>query len=384
MKKTSLLLAVLMLAALLIPSAVLAFNVKTADSVYIEKDEVVEGNMYVVSKNITIEGVVNGDLVALAQNINIKGKVAGDVINVSQNLNVEGEIGGNIRSIANTASLINTTVKRNVNLIGTSVLIGENSNISWDALLLAGVAEMRGTIQGSLHGVVDKLLISGDVNKDVSFTINQSGDYYEGEPITITEESEILGDFNYSYSENLNINESLVAGTVNFNEKSVENNWQKNIWNFIISVFSALVLGLVFISISKKEMTIVQEKVSSRYVKSLLLGLGILFLTPIISVILMMTIIGLPLGLIMLILWFIMLYIAQIMVGLGFGKEIREKVFKAKKKNIMADLIIGVTVLYLLFAIPFLGAIIMFFTTLIGLGVIWRYKRFRISSLNKR
>jgi hypothetical protein len=113
-----------------------------------------------------------------------------------------------------------------------------------------------------------------------------------------------------------------------------------------------------------------------------MIGLGALFLTPIVSIILMMTVIGIPLGFIMLIIWFIMLYFAQIMVGLGLGKQIRERLFKAKKKNIMADLIIGVTVLYLLFAIPILGGIIMFFSTLLGLGVIWRYKRFRISSLN--
>jgi|AntRauTorckE6833_2_1112554.scaffolds.fasta_scaffold00067_18 cytoskeletal protein CcmA (bactofilin family) len=383
MKKTSLLIGALLLVALLIPSTVLAFNVKTADSVYIEKDEVVEGNMYVVSQNITIEGVVNGDLVALAQNINVKGSVAGDIITASQNLNVEGEVGGNIRSLANTVSLIEATVKRNVNLVGTSVLIGENSTINWDALVLAGVAEMRGTVQGSLHGVVDKLLISGDVNEDVSFTINQNDKYYQGEPIVVEEGANIQGDFNYSYNENLGINESVVAGAINFNEKTIENNWQKNIWNFIISVFSALVIGLVLISVSKKEMAIVQDKVNSRYGKSLLIGLGVLFLTPIVSIILMMTVIGIPLGFITLILWFIMLYLAQIMVGLGLGKQIRKRLFKTKQKNIMADLIIGVTILYLLFAIPVLGGILMFFSTLLGLGVIWRYKKFRISSLNK-
>lgn len=129
-------------------------------------------------------------------------------------------------------------------------------------------------------------------------------------------------------------------------------------------------------------MAIIQKKVNTKYSRSLMIGLGALFLTPIVSIILMMTVIGIPLGFIMLIIWFIMLYFAQIMVGLGLGKQIRERLFKAKKKNIMADLIIGVTVLYLLFAIPILGGIIMFFSTLLGLGVIWRYKRFRISSLN--
>ena len=382
MKKTSLLIGALLLVVFLIPSSVLAFNVKTADSVYIEKDEVVEGNMYLVSKNITIEGVINGDLIALGQNINVKGSVMGDIISVSQNSNVEGEVGGNIRSLANTVSLIETTVRRNVNLIGTNVLIGENSNINWDALILAGVAEMRGSVQGSLHGVVDKLIISGNVDKDVSFTISQNNDKYQNQAIEISDDSNIKGDFNYLYSEDLNINKSLVAGVVTFNEKDLENNWQRNIWNFIITVFSALVVGLVFISISKKEMAIIQKKVNAKYGRSLILGLGVLFLTPIVSIILMMTVIGIPLGFIMLIIWLIMLYFAQIMVGLGLGQQIREKLFKNKKKNIMADLIIGVTVLYLLFAIPIFGGIIMFFSTLLGLGVIWRYKRFRISSLN--
>ena len=383
MKKTSLLLGVLLLMALFIPSTVLAFNVKTADSIYVENDEVIEGNMYIVAQNITIKGVVNGDLIALAQNINIEGQVVGDIISASQNLSVKGKVGGNIRAMANTVSLMETEINRNINLMATNILIDENTNINWDALLLGGTAEMRGNIKGSLHGVVDRLLIAGNVDKDVSFTVNNKVHQQEGKPIQVLEGSNIKGDLSYSYFKDLNINESAVSGTINFNERNVENNWQKNIWNFIISVFSTLVIGLVLISLSKKEMTIIQEKANNRYGKSLLVGLGVLFLTPIISIILMMTIIGIPLGLIMLTLWLIALYFAQIMVGLGLGKRIREEIFKTKNKNLMGDLIIGITVLYLLFAIPVFGGIITFLSTLLGLGVIWRYKKFRLKSLNK-
>ncbi len=375
MKKTSLLIGVILTLAFLIPSAVFAYNVKTSDSIYIADDEVVEGNMYVMANNVTIEGVVNGDLLALSQNINVKGAITGDIITISQNLNVEGEIGGNIRSIANTVSIINSTIDRNINLIAANILIGENSTINWDALVLSGLTEHRGKINGSLHGAGDKIIISGLINKDLNFTLNTKENRYQNKVLEISENANINGNLKYSFKDRININKDAIGGTITYNETKIKKSWQKNVWSFLMSIFSALVIMLVFISLSKKEISKIQNKIRTRHVKSLVLGLGILFLTPIVSLILMFTIIGIPLALIVLILWLIMLYISQILVGVALGKEVRKKLFKSKQANLMADSVIGVSILWSLFLIPFLGPVLMFFAVILGLGATWRYKK---------
>ena len=66
---------------LILPTTVMAFVVKTGDSIYVAADEIVDGNFYAAGNSITIEGNIVGDVIGVAaQTINISGRVEGDVI----------------------------------------------------------------------------------------------------------------------------------------------------------------------------------------------------------------------------------------------------------------------------------------------------------------
>jgi len=107
-----------------------------------------------------------------------------------------------------------------------------------------------------------------------------------------------------------------------------------------------------------------------------------LFVTPIAAVIVCITIIGIPVGLIALALWGIAIYLAQIPVGLFIGRWIIGHFKNVEGKAIMIGaLALGLVLLKLLGLIPHLGFFIGIAVTLFGMGAVvvsirkWRAKK---------
>ncbi|MCF7820205.1 MAG: polymer-forming cytoskeletal protein [Candidatus Pacebacteria bacterium] len=375
MKKTTILVLLVLGLMAFLPISAKAINIESADSVFIPKDQVVEGNFYVAAKNITVEGVINGDLIAAAQNITVKGKIAGDILSVSQNLNVEGEVEGNIRSIASAIN-INNKVGKNLNILGENLLIGTQADIGWDALVGTTLTELRGKINGELNGFTDRLIIGGIVNKNVNLRLHNSGEE-NYKDIELLQGAEIKGDFNYSSANTINIDEKKINGNLNFKEVKQEKSHKDTLWSLIVAIFSALIVGLVLTTLFKNFLQNTIDNVEKTWGKNLLFGLIILIIVPIAVIFLAITIIGLPLAIITLVIWLILLYLSQVIFAIYFGSLIRKRLFKIKENNLIKSLLVGVPITWLIFAIPVIGGILSFLTILLVLGVFWNY-RFKI------
>jgi len=112
--------------------------------------------------------------------------------------------------------------------------------------------------------------------------------------------------------------------------------------------------------------------------RSLGWGALLLFATPFVIVALAITLIGIPLALIMLALYLIGLYLCQIIVGLVLGRWILHYFGEVDSQAIMVGaLALGLAILVILRAIPFLGFFIWLFTFLFGLGavLVWVLRR---------
>jgi hypothetical protein len=99
-------------------------------------------------------------------------------------------------------------------------------------------------------------------------------------------------------------------------------------------------------------------------------GALLLFVTPIAAIIICITIIGLPVGLITLALWIILIYLAQIPVSLLLGKLILQRfIMIGESRGVMIGcLALGLLILKLLAIIPYIGFLIGLVVTLFGMG----------------
>jgi cytoskeletal protein CcmA (bactofilin family) len=368
------------LALFLLPSAALrAADAKTGDSVYVAKEEIIAGNLYVAGQTVTIDGTIAGDLIAAAQTINVNGRVEGDIIAAGQDITVNGEVGGNVR-VAGNSLTINGAVARNVNAFGANIVFGSDSRIGWDVYLAGVQVEARGVIDGNLSGHAGQALIAGQIGKDVNLKLNKGGANQE---LTITSEALIAGNVVYTSQNTAKISPNVISGQVEQKIPQTKNvNWLLLwLWERLYAILAAIAVGLLLIFIGKNITPKVLNNIEEKPLKMFLPGIIIMFVLPPAALLLIFTLIGIPLALIIMAWWLIAGYIAKILIAILIGKILINKITKKKTVSLLWPLILGVVVSWLIFSIPFVGWIFGLIAVWLGLGGIWTYASHQFRNL---
>lgn len=371
MKKTRLFIITLAV-FMLVPSVVLAFSVKTDNSIYVPSGETVEGNLYAAGSSITIDGTVNGDIICGARSLNINGEVKGDIICAAQNINLRGDIKGSVR-LASENATIDSKIQKGLQFFGATLILGQSSEVGWDAFVAAETVNAQGKINGDLHGGLTQAQISGEVGKDVRLRIDQRPRIKD--PLLVTESAIIQGNLFYTASHEGKINEgATINGDYGFTEKKqaiTQKDVLNKFWTFIISLFSALIVGLVLITIAKSQLEKSSKSIIEKPLGALGWGVAIMFLAPLCCIIMLATIIGIPLALIALAAWISALYISKIVTGIALGKIINDKYRQEKPLSPVWQMIVGIVATWILINVPFLGWVLALFAIWLGLGGLW-------------
>lgn len=367
-KKATLILA---LAIMLMPLTVSAYAIKKDDSVYVPKEETIEGNLYAVGANITVEGKVTGDVICAGQSINISGVVDGDVICAGQLLNISGQIGGNLR-LAGNAINFSGQVARNAMTLGATIVTAPGSTIGWDLLALGNIFELRGNIGRDLYGGMAKANLTGEVGKNVNLNFGPKNG--NDQPLIIGGTAKINGAVNYTAKKNALIDGGAIIKGQTTHKLPIIIVKRSNFtnigwwWGNLIKLFSALVIGLVLVSFWRELIIKITDLMMARMNASLGRGILVLLLTPIIAIILLITIIGIPLSLILMACWLIALCLSKVLVGILVGRQLLNKFLPQQKDSLILGMVIGTVIVYLVFAVPLFGWIMALLATLWGLG----------------
>ncbi len=377
MTKTRLLIITCFMFLLIVPAAAHAFTVKTDNSVYVAQGETIEGNLFAAGSTITIDGAVTGDVICAGQSININGTVEGDVICAGQSININGAVNGSVRAAGNSVN-INGRVARNIMAFGAGVYLGKSAEAGWDMLVGAATAEIRGKVGRDLHGGGANIIIAGEVGKNVRLKIDNQNKKDSG--LIIADGAVINGSVAYTDKNEASIAEGAkIAGEVAHNLPKISiTKKQKTIgwaWGRLYSIFSALVIGLVLISLWRDEIKKLTDKMKDKAGVSIGWGAVIMFLTPIAAILLLITLIGLPLAFILTGVWLIALLISKILAGILVGRGLLEKFLPKQKESMIWAMVVGIVVAWIIFSLPFIGWLFCLAAMWWGLGGIWLYFR---------
>ena len=135
-----------------------------------------------------------------------------------------------------------------------------------------------------------------------------------------------------------------------------------------------IVVGMFFVYFWRFKIIVFTDEILKSPLKYVGWGLAYLILTPIVCLILLITVIGAPLSAIAMGLYFIFIYLAKIVFSIALGVYVYKQIASKDKKSIKIDLMkmmfLGVFLFVFLTSIPFVGWIFGLFGTLIGFGVI--------------
>ena len=241
--------------------------------------------------------------------------------------------------------------KERIVLVG-DVLV-DRDETAGDVVVLDGDVTIRGTVDGSVIVVDGDITIRGTVTGDVVAvaglaTLGQRGNvegdlnYGDKEPVR-TPGSKVGGDV-----EKFDVGDASLIGAIGF---------------FVGFVVSMFLLGLVLILLAPRAAEAVARTGRRKALVSAGVGLLGIILIPVIAVAAFFTIVGIPLGIVLLFLIVPLLAMSYITTALVVGRLI------LKKSKLLAFLL-GLVILGLLTLIPIAGGLIAFLAIIFGLGAL--------------
>ncbi|MDX9893562.1 MAG: polymer-forming cytoskeletal protein [Patescibacteria group bacterium] len=362
-----------------LPVTVWAANKNVGSMFYVGPDEIIEGNFIKAGSTIDIAGAVNGDVIVAGNSVVISGSVAGDVIAAGNSVKILGPVGGSVRVVGSTVD-INNEVERNVWALGSSVSLGAESKVGWDVFAAGASVELRGPIAGNAWSSGANILIGSDIGKDLTAQVDEGGE------ITLYPQAKVNGNLNYRAvaDDQLKLNEgSTIGGEVvrnDFAAKKPQAAGQLAMaWVMfkIVALFSLLVIGIVYITLVPKIALQINDEMIKRPAQSLGWGFAYSILIPVVVLILLLTIIGIPLALIIVPIYFIALCVSKVIAGFALGLLIINQLSKDKKYkgNLLWPLILGLLVFTALTVLPLVGWLITILSVWWALGAMIQVKK---------
>jgi cytoskeletal protein CcmA (bactofilin family) len=372
-KKLKLLLVALVL---LLPLPILALEIHNNDNVVLGTDKVIDGNYYAAGKNIDIYGTVNGNLYLAAEYINIdSSNINGDIFFVAaKDITINGKVKGSIHGVADKVN-IRAQVQNNVMAFGQNINIESDAYIMQHLTVFGQRVVLDAKVGGHLEGFVESILINGQVEKNVDIHVSTGKDKNS---LQISETATINGELKYKAWQEGNISDqATIAGGVSFDQlfKTTKSKaWGLGMFKtLLIQFFGMLVVGMVLFYLWPKFLSRACDKTHQSMLITFFKGLGLLILTPVAVVILLFTVIGIPLALILLGLWFVMLYLAKVIAAWLLIRFLQMKFFAKKKISNISLLALGILLFIIISKIPIIGWVVMFVLFITAWGTIFDY-----------
>lgn len=320
--------------------------------------EVVDGAAFLAGRTVTIEGKVNGDVYCAAETVRIYGKVNGDVMCAGSTLDIKGNVNGDVR-VAGANVTVGGMVRGSLTVAANTVTIDKDAVVQRDALLAGSSVRLDGTVQRDLRVGSEALELVGLVGRNVDSGVTH---------LVVSNGSKVGGDVQY-WSENVaTIYEGTVVGKTTRHEP-VSYEAASTVASSILGVAGAVAF-LVVLSIGV--VLVVPRTVRSATSLSLpklgfalLIGLGAIFLSLPLMIVLVVTVIGVPIALLVIVGYLVLSTLALPLVAYYIGRWM----FEGRSSNMVLHAATGATVLGLIIAIPILGALAGFAAFAAGVGI---------------
>jgi hypothetical protein len=378
MKSIVKLLVPLVALTLIFTTQVFARNITAEDTVLIAKSETIDDDLFIGADSVTIEGTINGDVYVGGGTITVRGTINGDLLAGGGTIDISGVISQSVRVAGGNIFIHQAKIGKSLNTFGGNVNVDQDTTVGGTAVFGAGMFSSEAKIERNLLGGGGSVNIGGSIGRSADIG---------GDVITLKPQAKINGSLTY-FSENAV--EMQDGAMVVGESKQIHPDMDKNVSNkvapfmdkidlgFSLWVYlSTLIVGLVFVRFFPLAADSMSQRILSNPWSCLGWGFIVLFLSPIAIGLLFLSIIGIPLGMIAIVLYMIEIYISPIFVAIIFGQILFDSIGKVRR-NTYAKLIVGLLIYSLLVKLPLVGFFVMTGSIFLGLGAIFTYKRQRL------
>lgn len=305
----------------------------------------------------------DGDLDAAAGSVVIAGTVDGDVSTAAGSVVVtdSGRVTGSVDAAAGSV-VIEGVVEGRLSVGAAALELREGSRVG---SLEAGAADVR------LHGAVDGDATVGADTLAVGPTATIGGSLtYDAQEFTLSDDAAVTG--SVTRDESLSVDGPDVFGADGQPALPSIPSWVGSLYGALVN----LLLGAVLLLAAPRFARELVDTGTSRALRSGGIGLLALVATPIVLLLLLLTIVGIPLSIAGFVAFALVLWVTSVYGALVVGTWLLSLLDYA---NRWAALVVGVVVVTLVDFVPIVGGLVSLLVLLVGLGAFVSVLRARTS-----
>lgn len=337
--------------------------VRTGDAISVDSDQAVEGDYYVSVGpvgNTSMSGSVLGDMYAVGGSVTVNGVVEEDLSIISGVSQIHASVTDDVRIVSGEV-VVAEDIGGDLFVVAGTLKILSSAKVDGNVYFFGGDGVIEGTVSGSVFGTASRLRIDGSVGGNV--------DVKTYDQLTLGSKTSVVGDVRYtSESPVLRAPEAVVEGKLQQHSEEVPDSRDK-IRTLLVPLFITLFAALSMYLLFRRELTAMVAIRSDRYPTHILLGLAVLVLAPVISVMLMVTVLGFLVGVVAAALTVILLVTGYIISGIVCGAYIA-KWFKQSTTVSLIWVVVGTALLQSIVFVPVIGPITLLLVYTFSVGLL--------------
>ncbi len=336
------------------------------DIAILEPGKTLDGPGFFGGRIIRIDGNVEGTTFAAGQDVMVNGNINGDLFVAAQSVNINGKVEGNIYSAGQNLTLIGQTMG-DVFLAGQDIKVDSKAVIERDLFASGYRIVQEGTVQRDFIGAGSDISINGSVGRNTDLDALNVG---------IQDKALLSGDLAYRSEIQANVAPgSTITGKTDWTKvdrtpSNRPNRPFKTLTGKFISITGALLVWFV-ISVWKPEFwKKTSELISKQPLKTLGTGAIALIVTPVMIILVMITVIGIPLGVLAGLAYSVSLYLSKIVAAVLIGSLLAGQFGWPEMHKGVWLVLLGLVIITALGMIPYLDFLVWLTVSFAGLGAI--------------
>lgn len=312
-----------------------------------------------------IQGTLGDDLMALSDRFDFTGH-ADENLCVAGNLaTFGGTIGRHLRVAAKVVE-VDGAIGHNASLAGQTVFVKKTGRIGGESLLVGETVMVEGTLVGRARILAKQATLAGRFEGPVRIAAERivlmPGASFGGD-VVYSAEDELLPGERVEMKGRL-IRKPLAYGSTPSEDEKDGASWTGKLAGAFFFYVGALLTGWIFQMIAPRWMARAGQAILASPGKAMLTGLITFAAMPMIALVLMISVVGLPAGLILLTLYGALLYLAKLAVGVALAARFMRRM----PERPAGGLWLGLLPIYLIALLPWIGGAVTWVVLWLGLG----------------
>jgi len=349
---------------------------KTTQTLIIPQEEIIDSDLLKAAESLIVSGKINGDAYLLGGTITFDGEVTGDLFAIGGVVKISGKIGHDIRA-AGGQVFIDAQVGQNISVAGGTVDLSKDTLIPGSILVAAGNLETKAPVSLGAKMAVGRGVINAAIGKDVKILAD--------EELIFGPDTKIGGNLTYRGLKEADFQKgAVVSGETKFipqaasdkelalpllNQAKFQKGLKKAILPFkVVNLLITFIIGLVLLKIFPHFFINTSSLLKEKLTSSLGWGLLIILLFPITFILLILTLIGIPIALFVILLFTLTLFLAKLVGSFCLGRWLIKKLTQDERRG--WAMLTGLLVFSLMKVIPYLSWLFILGLVTASLGAI--------------